>query len=173
MKDKTLYILIGPKGSGKSYIGTLLDNQFNIHFVRVENWVKAIKQKVNIDDEAYLKEVFHVIEGGIRKVLRYRDNITFESTGLTKYFDQMLENLSNDFNVITVRVTANPKLCLERVRSRDQSIHVSISDNDVQYINQRVVDKVMNTDFEIDNNNKSETELLFELNKITTPQQWL
>ena len=82
----------------------LLDRQFNIHFIRVENWVKAIKKVRKIDDESYLREVFQTIEKSVRDELLHKDSITFESTGLTKYFDQMLENLCDDFIVVFTRL---------------------------------------------------------------------
>lgn len=168
---KTIYLLIGQKGSGKSFIGTLLDRRFNICFLRVENWVKAIKQEREIDDESYLREVFQTIEKGVRHELRNKDAITFESTGLTKYFDQMFESLCNDFNVITIKIVTSSEICLQRVKSRDQSIHINISDKEVKSINKQVVDKNFIADFNIDNNNKSEENLSIELKKITTPQQ--
>lgn len=34
---KRIYILIGPKGSGKTYIGTPLQDQLHIPFLRVED----------------------------------------------------------------------------------------------------------------------------------------
>ena len=43
--NKTLYMLIGPKGSGKTYIGQLIGNQTNISFLRVENIWLSLKPK--------------------------------------------------------------------------------------------------------------------------------
>ena len=34
--DKVLFMLIGPKGSGKTYIGMLVDRHTDIAFLRVE-----------------------------------------------------------------------------------------------------------------------------------------
>ena len=39
----TIYLLIGAKGSGKSFIGNLMEREFNIKFLRVEDWVKNVK----------------------------------------------------------------------------------------------------------------------------------
>jgi shikimate kinase len=36
MAEKTLYFLIGPKGAGKTYIGTRVDRATEISFIRVE-----------------------------------------------------------------------------------------------------------------------------------------
>ena len=35
--NKTIYMLIGPKGSGKTHVGTLINNNTNIKFLRVES----------------------------------------------------------------------------------------------------------------------------------------
>ena len=35
--DKVLFMLIGPKGSGKTYIGMLVDRHTDIAFLRVES----------------------------------------------------------------------------------------------------------------------------------------
>ncbi|EOZ98800.1 hypothetical protein A33Q_1454 [Indibacter alkaliphilus LW1] len=37
MKSKIIYLLIGQKGSGKSFIGTLMEKEFGIKFIRVED----------------------------------------------------------------------------------------------------------------------------------------
>src|SRR5688572_6692601 len=97
MNSKTVYILIGPNGSGKSFIGVLMEQYFNVKFIRVESWVKEIRNERPIDDETYLKEAFQVIETVIRSAIAQYTKIVFESTGLTVYFDKMLENLRKDF----------------------------------------------------------------------------
>ena len=91
---KTIFLLIGQKGSGKSFIGTLFDKEFGITFIRVEDWAKKIIKNRDVDDKAYLKQVFGSIEKGIRSSLAHKDQLVFESTGLTEYFDEMLERLT-------------------------------------------------------------------------------
>jgi len=95
---KTIFLLIGQKGSGKSFIGTLFDKEFGITFIRVEDWAKKIIKNRDVDDKAYLKQVFGSIEKGIRSSLAHKDQLVFESTGLTEYFDEMLERLKSDFS---------------------------------------------------------------------------
>lgn len=34
---KIIYLLIGPKGSGKTFIGSLMDKHFDIRFIRVDS----------------------------------------------------------------------------------------------------------------------------------------
>lgn len=165
MKKKSVYLLIGQKGSGKSFIGTLLEKEFGIKFIRVEDWAKKIKKDRNVDNEAYLKQVFVEIESGVRDSLTDNDKIVFESTGLTEYFDIMLENLRKDFKVTTIGVYADSTICLERVKSRDQQIHINISDDQVLMINEKVRERSFETDFSIINEDKSEKELINEITK--------
>ncbi|MBN1968263.1 MAG: hypothetical protein JXR48_11370 [Candidatus Delongbacteria bacterium] len=153
---KEVYILIGKKGSGKTYIGNLIDLQYSVKFIRVEDWANQIKRDRSINDESYISEVFHSIENGIRNVLLEYNRVIFESTGLTKYFDEMLHSLKNDFKVVTIRILSDSEKCLHRVRSRDQSIHINVSDEQVLMINNKVDEKNMFTDFEINNNDSQE-----------------
>lgn len=162
----TIYLLIGPKGSGKSYIGQLMEKHYGIRFLRVEDWALQIKRDRAVDNETYLKEVFAAIEAGVRKELELKRPVVFESTGLTGFFDSMLENLKRDYTVQTIAITTDPTICLERVRSRDQSIHINVSDAQVSEINARVFQKQIKTDFIIDNTDKQEEDLCHDLEAI-------
>lgn len=166
LKNKTIYLLIGPKGSGKSFVGSFMEQQFNIKFIRVEDWVKEVKKERQIDDETYLSDAFQCIEAGVRAVLDTYSEIVFESTGLTVYFDQMLINLRKDFKVITIKIQADSALCLERVKTRDQSIHINVSDDQVNNLNKQVQIKNINTNYILNNNSKNSKELIAEIGNI-------
>ena len=58
---KTIYLLIGPKGSGKTYIGSLF-NEMGVEFVRVEDWAKELKGSRDVTDKSYIDEIFRLIE---------------------------------------------------------------------------------------------------------------
>ncbi|MBI5540621.1 MAG: methyltransferase domain-containing protein [Bacteroidia bacterium] len=166
MKNKIIYLLIGPKGSGKSYIGSLMEKQFDIKFVRVEDWVKKVKKGRQIDDETYLSDAFKCIENSVRTVLNHNSKIVFESTGLTVYFDQMLSRFREDFKVVTIKIQADIALCLKRVKTRDQSIHINVSDDQVNLLNKQVQAKNIITDHIINNNSKNINELTSEIGII-------
>ncbi|QSE97220.1 nucleoside/nucleotide kinase family protein [Fulvivirga lutea] len=166
MNQKEIFLLIGQKGSGKSFIGSIFDKHFGIRFVRVEDWAKKIKQERAVDNEAYLKQVFQEIEKGIRDCLNQTDKLVFESTGLTEHFDRMLLSLRKDFRVTTIGINADSNLCLDRVKSRDQTIHINISDDQVNMINEKVRSRNFQPDLSIFNQNKSEFEIVKELESI-------
>ena len=167
MKDKKrIFLFIGPKGSGKSYLGDLMQRHSGIPFLRVEDWAKKVKKDRAFSDETYLKDVFETIEQGVRACLENNGACSFESTGLTAHFDKMMSSLSKDYHVRTIGVQCPPEVCLQRVKHRDQTMHINVSDEHVEQINRLVREKDMKTDFSIANNNKKENELLQELRVI-------
>lgn len=166
MTNKSIYLLIGQKGSGKSFIGTLMEKEFGIKFLWVEYLAKQIKREREIDDESYIIEYFQTVEREVRTILESYDRIVFESTGLTAYFDQMLENLRNDFLVITIGVKASDELCLQRTKTRDKTNHINVSDDQVNQINQQVRKKLLLTDFNLVNENKTKEQLISEIKQL-------
>jgi shikimate kinase len=163
---KTIYILIGLKGSGKTYIGTLLQNKRNIPFLRVEDICLKIKADRKIDDQNYIKEAFEKIETEIRKKLLSVNQLTIESTASAIQFDQMVFNLRKDFIVKLIKIETDPKLCLQHVRTRDQENHISVSDEEVTQINTISAQRKFDFDLTIQNNFKSDNELLDELSRL-------
>jgi shikimate kinase len=152
LSNKTIYILIGQKGSGKTLAGQMIQDLFGIKFVRVEDIAKRVKRDREVDDESYHRDAFTEIELNLRRVLEDEPSIVFESTGAGIHFEQMLKNLKSDYKVITICIKADPDLCLKRIKSRDQSIHIDVSDKDVKYINSLVRQRNFECDFDIDNN---------------------
>ncbi|OFY34722.1 MAG: hypothetical protein A2W91_20650 [Bacteroidetes bacterium GWF2_38_335] len=166
MNKKEIYLLIGQKGSGKSFVGKIFNDEFNVKFIRVEDWVRQIRKDQDVFSETYLKQVFETIEKGIREALLEIDRLVFESTGLSSYFDKMLEGLKKDFHVTTIGIYADSKICLNQVRARDKTIHINISDDQVSLINEKVKARNLLTDFRIDNETKTEKELIREIRTI-------
>ncbi|CAB9499590.1 expressed unknown protein [Seminavis robusta] len=161
--SKSVFIFIGPKGSGKSFLGGLLQEHFKIPFLPVEEHIKKqdIKKDRAVNNEAYIQQVFSFIEELVRKEICKEDfGLSFESTGLTDCFDSMLESLKKDFRVVTVRVKADPNTCLQRFRSRDQSLHIPISEEQIKMINEKVAEKTTECEFEIDNKGSNSKEAL-------------
>lgn len=134
--------------------------------MRVEKIAREIKRDRAVDDPDYLEDVFLSIESAVRQSLKSRQNLVFESTGLTRYFDKMLENLRRDFHVTTIGIMASLSVCLERVNSRDQRMHINISDRELAMINENVKKKNLQTQFSILNEGKRKNKLAAELATI-------
>lgn len=161
--SKVIYLLIGPKGSGKSFIGHLIQQHFNIEFLTVEDWLLNLKGDRKTDDPSYLTEVFDIIQKGILTALQQHDKVAFESTGLTSQFDKMLAVLQAQTRVITIGVHADPEVCLERVSARSQLRHIPFSRKEVAAINTLAVQKEHTLDHQIDNDRKDVETLVEQL----------
>lgn len=164
--NKTIYLLIGCKGSGKTIIGTLFQKHFSIPFARVEDWVMKIERGSQGLNDDYTRKVFETIQSGIHDLLQQQSSIVFESTGLTPHFDTMLADLRSRYKVVMIQVLTDPELCLQRVKKRDPSMHLEFSDKEIQNINHRVLQKSLTCDYVIDNNQKSIRELEVEIARI-------
>ena len=163
---KKVNILIGLKGSGKTYIGQLLQDKLNIPFLRVEDICLKIKAGREINDENYISEVFEQIESEVRKLLLTKDQLTIESTGSVPQFDKMLHNLKKDFIVKLIKIDTDPSLCFKRVTLRGRTNHIPVSDEQVIEINKMADQRKFDFDLVIENNSKTDKELLEELNEL-------
>jgi shikimate kinase len=161
---KQVIILIGLKGSGKTYIGSLLQEKLYIKFFRVENvWLSLKSERLT---KEYILEGFNLVEQEIDRLLLNSDRITIESTGTTVYFGIFIDRLRTKYDLKLVKIRTSTELCLRRVKSRDSSIHVPISDDIVEQINRDALKVDLKYDIIIDNEKSSDDEILENFQKI-------
>jgi len=165
-RKKHIYLLIGPIGSGKSFIGSIIHTYFNIPYIRVEDLILEMPKERILEDPEYISDVFRTIEQKIRQSLIELDQLVFQSTGLTDDFDRMFISLQSDYQVTTIKINCDPETCLERVHSRDPSNHFSFSDEIVEQINKAVIQKDFPPDYSIENIGKSSDKLKEEIRVI-------
>ena len=161
---KRLLILIGLKGSGKTYIGSLIHKKLGINFIRVEDIWLAIKQ--NRFSEEYYSEGFRLVEQEIDNQFKNSELVTIESTGTSKFFKPFLRNLGNKYNLILIKINASPDICLRRVKSRDSSNHIPVSDDIVEQVNSEALEVDFEYDTIIENENSSDETILMKINEI-------
>jgi shikimate kinase len=87
--QKTLFMLIGPKGSGKTHIGTLVDQYTDIAFLRVEP-IWLILQP----DEDGWKKVEAVIDAMFEK----QNKVMIESLGIGEGFVKFHASLAEKYS---------------------------------------------------------------------------
>jgi guanylate kinase len=124
---KILYILIGPKGSGKTHIGTQVHGHTDVHFLRVEPIWLAL-----VDGENGWQQV----EKTIDSLFQSHDKVMIESLGAGDGFTGMLANLERKYEVRMIQIKTELSECLKRVKSRDQRHHIPISDDQVVEYNE-------------------------------------
>lgn len=140
---KTLYMLIGPKGSGKTYIGMLVDKQTNISFLRVEPIWLSLKG----NEDGWLK-----VEQEIDKGFENCDKLMIENLGAGSGFHGFLNSLKAKYQIEMIKVCTELSTCLKRVQNRSSKDHIPVSDTDIEEYNEIVSQVIFDWSFEIDNN---------------------
>jgi shikimate kinase len=157
---KTIFILIGPKGSGKSYIGKLIEKNLSIYFMPVEPLFMKIKGSRDNIDESYIKEGFKLLESEIHHFLIKEDNVIIEQTGTADYFNQFLENLESKFRVKLIKIYAPLDMCNKRIKKRDSKIQIPVSQDLIDKINTKSISIKLNFALTIDNSRLSDKEII-------------
>ena len=151
---KTVYVLIGPKGSGKTTIGSILEKEMGLKFLSVEKLgLENIRASKLTGDELII-ESFHQEEAAIDNILQGDNAVSFESTGVHPYLLNMLARLRTKYNVKLIKIYAPLEACYERIKCRDQDLHIPISDSLLKKINERAAKVIFNWDLELDNSKK-------------------
>lgn len=160
---KELIILIGLKGSGKTYIGSLIQERLGINFLHIENIWLSIKQKRF--SEEYYTEGFRLVEQEIENEFKSSNLLTIESTGTSKYFKPFLKELGNKYILKLIKIKTSPDLCLKRIKSRDSSVHIPVSDDIIEKVNREAFEVDLEFDTIIDNEITSDDEILMKINE--------
>jgi shikimate kinase len=124
---KILYILIGPKGSGKTYLGTGVHQHTDIHFLRVEPIWLALAE----GEDGWQK-----VEKTIDDLFQSHEKVMIESLGAGDGFKGMLRTLKKKYEIRMIKIKTELSECLNRVRSRDQGGHIAVSDDKVAEYNE-------------------------------------
>jgi len=141
--NQTLYLLIGPKGAGKTYIGTLVSQHTDIQFIRVEPIWLSLQPGEN---------GWEKVEQVIDQTFKTYSKVMIESLGAGEEFAKFRASLEKKYTLKMIRVYTDLETCLARVKSRSSADHIPISDDKVEQYNQIAAAVTYNWDLEINNN---------------------
>jgi shikimate kinase len=158
MTAKTLYMLIGPKGSGKTTIGALIDAHTDMHVIRVE----PIWLSLQAGEDGWRK-----VEATIDAAFARCDKVMIESLGAGDAFRAFHASLKRKYMLKMIRVYADLDTCLARVKRRDSADHIAVSDDQVEQYNRIAAGVVYDWDLEIDNNGPaSDADVLAAIDRL-------
>lgn len=130
-------LLVGPKGSGKSHIGRVLERHLGVHFFHVEPlWMsyhaecKAKGQAPDIPDG------IRAVHPKIREALTHHKHVCVETTGASPEILSGLLSLAPEQDTLVVRLAAPLELCLERVVSRDPTHQIPMDVESIKKVYQ-------------------------------------
>lgn len=118
MQNKTVFILVGPKGCGKSHVATIVEKYFSIPFLNVDKLGLENIPKSKLLGEDLIIEGFRWEEAKIAEILQTEDSVIFEATGSHDYFFTVLARLRSNYMVKLIRVSAPLDKCRERITNR-------------------------------------------------------
>lgn len=135
-------MLIGPKGAGKTAIGTLIDRHTPITFIRVE----PIWLSLRPGEDGWAR-----VEQRIDATFQQHGQGMIESLGAGEAFHTFRDSLARNYTLKLIRVYAALDTCLARVKTRDSADHIAVSDDKVAPYNQIAASVRYDWDLEINN----------------------
>lgn len=148
---RSVLILVGPKGAGKTHVGTLVESELGVRFLRVEPIFLENMRSSRLTGTARDAEGYAKVLAAVDSVLSREPGVVIESTGASEAFPAFLDALRSRYEVRLVAIRAPLDRCLERVRSRDRTDHIPVSDERVAEINSRAEAVELPWDLELDN----------------------
>jgi shikimate kinase/limonene-1,2-epoxide hydrolase len=114
-----LIILVGPKGSGKSHIGRVLEKHLGVFFFHVEPlWMRYYSERQASGRQPVISEGIARVHPQIVDALRDHKHVCVETTGASAEILKDLLSL-NPSRTVVARVSAPLELCRERIANRD------------------------------------------------------
>ncbi len=130
-----LIILIGPKGSGKSHIGRLLESEFGVHFFHVEPlWMAYHAECSKEGREPRISDGVKRVHPAIAAAMRVHQHVCVETTGASPEILEDLLSLAGPDTRLLVRVHAPLSICLARIVGRDQTHQIPLSREEIERV---------------------------------------
>jgi len=157
-------ILLGPKGSGKSFIGSLLEERLGIRFVAVEPlWKAYFRRCAAAGTPPDIGAGIGVVHPLICRALAEFQHLAVETTGASGPILADLLNLAPRDQTLIIRVRAPIALCLSRIASRDPAAHIPVDEATIRQAHALSEAVDIAPDLEISNVDASADALAHEL----------
>ncbi len=157
-KRQVIYVLVGPKGAGKTYLSTRLQAELGVPFLRVEDIWLALRNETRLSGEAFDTEGQRRVLQAVSSILDCHCQVAIESTATAPWFKHFLEQLETSGEVTLIRIRVPLDQCLARIKERDASVHIPVSDDRIGEINAIAERIELNWALEAKNRDKRDTD---------------
>ncbi|MBW4561347.1 MAG: ATP-binding protein [Mojavia pulchra JT2-VF2] len=162
-KPCSLLLLVGLKGAGKTFIGSVLEKYLDVKFLRVEPiFLEVMRLEPELQAIALEKRGFQIVLAKLDELAQLHSTLCIESTGTAHTFSELLLALRQGFRVFVIHIQAPLSTCIERVMSRDASVHIPVSDHRLREINERALQVELPWDLKIDNSEFQDETVIVE-----------
>ncbi|NUQ79294.1 MAG: nuclear transport factor 2 family protein [Polyangiaceae bacterium] len=128
-------ILVGPKGSGKSHIGRILEARLGVHFFHVEPlWLAYHRDCKAAERQPMIAEGIARVHPLLARALAQHPHVCVETTGASSEILDALLSLRPRSEIVIARVTAPLELCLHRISTRDQTDQIPLETETVRKV---------------------------------------
>ena len=149
--EKTVYLLIGAKGSGKTYIGEILEKSLGVRFLSVEPLLIAHIALAKSPSDRLEYDGYDIEESAIDEILLTQNEVITESTGSSEHLLNFIRNLRTKYTIRLMRVLCPLEECFKRVKSRNSADQFYVPDDRINSINEKTIRLELDWDLEIDN----------------------
>jgi shikimate kinase len=171
-KSCNLVLLVGLKGSGKTFTGSVLEKYIDVKFLRIEPiFLELLRQEPELAGIPLEQRGFQIVLAKLDELAQFHFTLCIESTGTAHTFPDLLAALRQGFRVFIVHVKAPFDICIERVTARDASAHIPVSDHRLKEINKCALLVNLPWDLEIDNSEFQDEIVIAESVKRLLQQQ--
>ena len=147
-----LILLVGPKGSGKSYIGRLLESVNGVHFLDVESlWMAYYAECARAGRPVDIGEGVRRVGPLLRNALSTREHVAVETTGGSVEILEDLLAVGDEYGLLTIRVAAPLEVCLERIATRDQRQQIPTDGDVIRRLHRISIELDMTFDIVLEN----------------------
>ncbi|MFA5532788.1 MAG: FkbM family methyltransferase [Candidatus Shapirobacteria bacterium] len=168
-QPKEVFLLVGPIAAGKSYIGQMIEEEFDIPFFRYENiFIEEQKR----DPDGYLKRAEPVARKAIFDFLEKHGKMCFENTMNREYAHEIMKSLQEIADVRLIYVHASSDVAKSRLAKRDQSTHVSWTSQELEKIYNDSEHMDLDYDLMIDNSSANRENLKTKLKPLIEERVW-
>ncbi|NJO79059.1 MAG: ATP-binding protein [Cyanobacteria bacterium RM1_2_2] len=151
-KPCTLLLLVGLKGAGKTFIGTVLEKHLDVRFLRIEPiFLELMRQAPALTGIPLEQRGFQMVLDRLDQLAQQHLALCIESTGTARTLLELLAALQRGYQVLLIQVQAPFETCAARVKTRDTAAHIPVSDDRLQEINQIAQQVELPWDLQIDN----------------------
>jgi hypothetical protein len=150
-------LLVGPKGSGKSHIGRILEARLGVHFFHVEPlWLAYYADCKAAGRQPVIAEGMAKVHPAIARALDEHIHVCVETTGASSEILNTLLSLRSRSEMVIARVKAPLELCLQRISNRDPTDQIPLNTEDTGKVH--ALSELLNLDAELTLNNVQLTE---------------
>ena len=154
-------LLVGPKGSGKSHIGRILEARLGVQFLHVEPlWIAYHADCKAAGRPPVIAEGIATVHPAIARALDEHAHVCVETTGASAEILNALRSLLPRSETIVARVTAPLELSLQRIAARNQDDQIPVDSQTVREVHALSEALILDADLALDNVRLSEEEIV-------------